>query len=194
MVQTLDGLVLAGGARYALLADEVDAAPLFAVLGLSDRVEPGLRRWLVQARPGARLARLALAGRRDGAMQGEGTLRDISFAPVGDAPGLSGLAGDFDGDAAGFRLKLDPASRMRFDWPRGFAVVHDVRLQGEVLGWREGQGWRVGTPALRVQGKDYAADVRGGLSIWPPISTTRRCRRPRASGSTTRCPGPPSTG
>ncbi len=162
-VQTLDGLVLAGGAQYALLADEVDAAPLFAVLGLSDKVDPGLRRWLVQAKPGARLARLALSGRRDGAMHGEGTLRDISFAAVGDAPGLSGLAGDFDGDAAGFRLKLDPASRMRFDWPSGFAVVHDVRLQGEVLGWREGQGWRVGTPTLQVQGKDYAADVRGGM-------------------------------
>lgn len=162
-VQTLDGLVLAGGERYALLADRIDAAPLLAVLGLSDRVDPGLRRWLVQAAPDARLARLALAGRRDGAMHAEGQLRDLSFKAVGDAPGLSGLAGDFEGDAAGFRLKLDPAAAMRFDWPSGFAVVHDVRLDGDVLGWREGDGWRVGTSALHVQGQDYAADVRGGL-------------------------------
>lgn len=162
-VQTLDGLVLAGGERYALLADRVDAAPLFAVLGLSDRLDAGLRRWLVQARPGARLARLTLAGRKDGPLHAEGQLRDISFKAVGDAPGLSGLAGDFDGDAAGFRLKLDPAAAMRFDWPSGFAVVHDVRVRGEVLGWREGAGWRVGTSALHVQGKDYAADVRGGM-------------------------------
>lgn len=162
-VQTLDGLVLAGGERYALLANQVDAAPLFAVLGLSDKVDAGLRRWLVQAQPGARLARLTLAGRRDGALQAEGQLRDLSFKAIGDAPGLSGLAGDFDGDAAGFRLKLDPTAAMRFDWPSGFAVVHDVRLQGDVLGWREGAGWRVGTSALHVQGKDYAADVRGGM-------------------------------
>ena len=162
-VQTLDGLVVAGGERYALLADQVDAAPLFAVLGLSDKVDAGLRRWLVQARPGARLARLELAGRKDGGLHAEGQLRDISFRAVGDAPGLSGLAGDFDGDADGFRLKLDPASAMRFDWPSGFAVVHDVRLQGDVLGWREGAGWRVGTSALHVQGKEYAADVRGGM-------------------------------
>lgn len=162
-VQTLDGLVVAGGERYALLADQVDAAPLFAVLGLSDKVDVGLRRWLVQARPGARLARLELAGRKDGGLHAEGQLRDISFRAVGDAPGLSGLAGDFDGDADGFRLKLDPASAMRFDWPSGFAVVHDVRLQGDVLGWREGAGWRVGTSALHVQGKEYAADVRGGM-------------------------------
>ncbi|WP_299342767.1 YhdP family protein [uncultured Pseudoxanthomonas sp.] len=162
-VQTLDGLVLAGGERYALLADQVDAAPLFAVLGLSDKVDAGLRRWLVQARPGARLARLTLAGRRDGGLRAEGRLRDISFRTVGDAPGLSGLAGDFDGDAEGFRLTLDPASVMRFDWPSGFAVVHDVRLKGDVLGWREGGGWRVGTSALHVQGEQYAADVRGGM-------------------------------
>ncbi|WP_394696677.1 YhdP family protein [Pseudoxanthomonas japonensis] len=162
-VQTLDGLVLAGGERYALLADQVDAAPLFSVLGLSDKVDAGLRRWLVQAQPGARLARLTLAGRKDGGLHAEGQLRDIAFKAVGDAPGLSGLAGDFDGDADGFRLTLDPASDMRFDWPSGFAVVHDVRLQGDVLGWREGAGWRVGTSALHVQGKDYAADVRGGM-------------------------------
>jgi uncharacterized protein (TIGR02099 family) len=162
-VQTLDGLVIAGGERYALLADQVDAAPLFAVLGLSDKVDAGLRRWLVQAQPGARLARLTLAGRKDGALHAEGQLRDISFRAVGNSPGLSGLAGDFDGDAAGFRLKLDPKAAMRFDWPSGFAVVHDVRLQGEVLGWREGAGWRVGTTALHVQGNEYAADVRGGM-------------------------------
>lgn len=162
-VQTLDGLVLAGGDRYALLADEVDAAPLLAVLGLSDRVDSGLRRWLVQARPGARLARLTMAGRKDGALHAEGQLRDMSFKAVGDAPGLSGLAGDFAGDADGFRLTLDPAAAMRFDWPSGFAVVHEVNLRGDVLGWREGNGWRVGTSALHVQGKEYAADVRGGL-------------------------------
>jgi uncharacterized protein (TIGR02099 family) len=161
--QTLDGLVLAGGERYALLAEQVDAAPLFVVLGLSDRIEPGLRGWLAQARPGARLARVSLAGRRGGAMHGEGQLRDIRFNAVGDAPGLSGLAGEFTGDAQGFALTLDPASRMRFDWPRGFGVAHDVALQGRLLGWREGAGWRLGTTALHVRGKDYGAHVRGGI-------------------------------
>ena len=162
-VQTLDGLVLAGGEQYALLADQVDAAPLFAVLGLSDRIEPDLRDWLARARPGARLARLSLAGRRGGPMRGEGVLRDISFRPVGHAPGLSGLAGTFEGDAEGFRLALDPQASMRFDWPSGFGVAHDMRLRGDVVGWREGAGWRIGTTALHVQGRDYAADVRGGM-------------------------------
>ncbi|HHW4682987.1 MAG TPA: YhdP family protein, partial [Xylella sp.] len=32
-----------------------------------------------------------------------------------------------------------------------------------IVGWRQGDGWKVATPALRVQSADYGADVRGGL-------------------------------
>lgn len=161
--QTLDGLLLAGGRDFAVVARQLDAAPLFAVLGLSDRVDDDMRRWLGQAHPTARLARLEVAGNRQGGLRGRGELLEVGFAPVGHAPGLSGLAGEFEGDVDGMRLHLKPASRLKFDWPSGFGVVHDVTLDGEIVGWREGAGWRVGTPALRVRGKDYGAHVRGGM-------------------------------
>lgn len=161
--QTLDGLLLAGGRDLALVAQQIDAAPLFAVLGLSDRVDDDMRRWLGQARPSARLARLEVAGNRQGGLRGHGEVVEVGFAPVGHAPGVSGLAGDFEGDADGMRLRLKPASRLKFDWPSGFGVVHDVTLDGEIVGWREGAGWRVGTAALRVRGKEYGARVRGGM-------------------------------
>ncbi|KAF1715460.1 TIGR02099 family protein [Pseudoxanthomonas sangjuensis] len=159
----LDGLLLAGGRDYALRAQQIEAAPLLAVLALSDFVEPDLRRWLISARPDARLSKLSLSGRRGGALRAQGHLDGVAFAAVGDAPGIDGLAGEFSGDADGFALKLDPQARLRFDWPQGFGVGHDVALRGEIAGWREGAGWRFATPALRVQGKDYAADARGGL-------------------------------
>ncbi len=161
--QRLDGLVIAGGRRYALLADQIDAAPLLAVLGLSDRLDPGLRQWMSQARPDARLSQLSLSGARGAGMSGQGHLAGISFAAVGDSPGIEGLSGDFIGDAEGFALQLDPQAKLRFDWPRGFGVVHDVTLQGALAGWRDGAGWRIGTSALRLRGKDYGAQVRGGL-------------------------------
>lgn len=162
-VQTLDGLMLAGGRDYALLARQLDAAPLFAVLGLSDRVDDDLRRWLGQARPSARLAELEIAGSRGGVMRGQGRVLEIGFAAVGDAPGVQGLAGQFLGDAEGFRLQLDAGSKLRFDWPSGFGVVHDVVMDGEIVGWREGAGWQVATPALHIRGADYGAHVRGGM-------------------------------
>lgn len=161
--QKLDGLVIAGGREYALLADQVDAAPLLALVGLSDRVDPGLRQWLSQARPGARLAQVSLAGSRTGGLRAGGRLEGVSFLAIGHSPGISGLAGEFSGDDQGFALKLDPASAFRFDWPSGFGVVHDVTLDGSLAGWREGKGWRVGTSGLRVRGKDFGADARGGL-------------------------------
>ncbi len=160
--QKLDGLVLAGGREYALLADQIDAAPLLALLGLSDRVDPGLRQWLSRARPSARLARLSLAGDRTG-MRASGRVEGISFLAMDHSPGIDGLAGEFIGDSEGFALKLDPSTAFRFDWPSGFGVAHDVTLDGSLAGWREGAGWRVGTSALRIRGKDFGADARGGL-------------------------------
>src|SRR5690606_12697380 len=41
----------------------------------------------------------------------------------------------------------------------------------EIVGWREGDGLHVGTPALRVTGEGYAADMRGG--VWFQNDGTR---------------------
>jgi uncharacterized protein (TIGR02099 family) len=161
--QKLDGLVMAGGRDYALLADQIDASPLLAVAGLSDRLQPGLRQWLLQAKPGAKLSNVSLAGRRGDILRAEGRLLGIHFLPAGHSPGVDGMAGDFVGDAEGFALQLDPATRLEFDWPSGFGVAHDVTLDGALAGWREGEGWRVGTSALRIRGKDFGAHARGAL-------------------------------
>ena len=161
--QKLDGLVVAGGAHFALLAEQIQAAPLLAVAGLSDRLEPGLRQWLVQARPDAHLARVSVAGTRDRALRVEGRLEGIRFSAAGHSPGIDGMSGELVGDAEGFALALDRQTRLRFDWPAGFGTAHDLTLDGTLAGWREGTGWRIGTPALRVRGKDFGAHARGGL-------------------------------
>ena len=161
--QRLDGLLLAGGQRYALQARRVDAAPLFAVAALSDRLSPALRRWLLAARPTATLAGIEVAGLRGGALRARGEISALGFLPVGNAPGLGGLAGNLQGDADGFRFAFAPSSTVRFDWPGGFGVVHEASLHGTVSGWREGAGWRVGTDAMQVRGKDFGVAVRGGL-------------------------------
>ncbi|HET6435824.1 MAG TPA: hypothetical protein VFG18_09015, partial [Xanthomonadaceae bacterium] len=163
--RVLDGLLLAGGQQYGMRARQVEAGPLFALLALSDRLPEDLRRWLRDTRPQATLRAVTIAGVRGGALRYDGEVAGLGFDAVGDAPGLSGLSGAFEGDAHGLRFAFDPARPIRFDWPRGFGVVHTVRLRGEANAWREGAGWRVATPALRVDGDDgaFGADVRGGL-------------------------------
>ncbi|UNK49378.1 TIGR02099 family protein [Lysobacter sp. S4-A87] len=161
--QKLDGLAIAGGTRYAIVADRIDAGPLLAAAALSDRLEPGLRQWLYSTAPQVSLQRIEVAGVRGGPMRTHARIAAFGFKPAGNAPGLSGLAGEFDGDADGFSLVLDPKSPMVFDWPRGFGVAQTVALQGLVSGWREGAGWRVGTPALAIKGNGFGVQARGGL-------------------------------
>ncbi|MGJ7904072.1 YhdP family protein, partial [Lysobacter sp. 1R34A] len=162
-VQTLDGLAVAGGEQYALRAERIDAGPLIAVAALSDALPERLRNWFETAKPRASLRDIAFNGRRNGPIYASAKIEALGFDAVGDAPGLQGLAGRFEGDGDGFTLELDEASPMRFDWPRGFGVPHTVKLQGRVGGWREGAGWRVGTTALRVRGEDFGLSARGGL-------------------------------
>lgn len=161
--QILDGLVLAGGKRYGLRAERIDAGPLFSVIALSDRLSPKLRRWLASAKPGAVLERVRVGGLRGGAMTAEAVVRDLQFVSVGTSPGISGLGGDLHGDLDGLAFSFDPASKLRFDWPGGLGATHVIGLRGEAIGWREGDGWRVETPALRIDGEGYGADVRGGF-------------------------------
>lgn len=161
--QRLDGLVLAGGRRYALLAERVDIGPLLEVAALSDHMTPGLRQWLLSAKPHAVLERVEVAGVRNGALQARAHIAGLGFLPVGKAPGVQGLGGELDGDTNGFALRFDPGATVSFDWPRGFGVVHTMKLRGEIDGWREGEGWRVGTAALRIDGDGFGANTRGGL-------------------------------
>lgn len=165
--QKLDGLLLAGGAHYALQARQVDAGPLFATLALSDRLSPGLRRWLQASRPVASLHDIEIVGRRGGPMRAHANVRGLGFAPVGKTPGISGLSAEIDGDGNGFTMRFDPTAEVGFDWAEGFGVVHRMKLRGQAGGWREGAGWRVATTALHVDATTefgrYGANARGGL-------------------------------
>ncbi|MCD7099409.1 YhdP family protein [Stenotrophomonas sp. MMGLT7] len=161
--QRMDGLLVAGGRRLALAGERLDVSQALAVAALGDRLSPGLRQWLLAARPQLRLRDVQLSGSAGGPLWMQGTLDQAGFAAVGDSPGLDGVRGRFHGDAQAIEFDPDVASRVRFDWPTGFGVVHEVQLAGRIVGWREGEGWQLGTPALRVQAADYAADVRGSL-------------------------------
>ncbi|KRG45475.1 hypothetical protein ARC78_00510 [Stenotrophomonas pictorum JCM 9942] len=162
-MQSLDGLLLAGGNDFALQGKQIDVTPLLRVAALGEQLSPPLRQWLHRARPVLRFSDVSIAGHRGGALRGRGELEEAAFDAIGGSPGLSGLRGHFEGDGQAVALTLLPDRTVKFDWPTGFGVTHELKLRGQLVGWREGDGWQVGTPALRVQGTDYAADLRGGL-------------------------------
>lgn len=161
--QSLDGLLLAGGSEYGVVAERIDAGPLLAVVALSDRIPPRLRDWLRRAQPQARLSEIAVAGRRDGPLRARATVERLGLRSHGDAPGVDGLAGTLQGDRAGFVFAFDPQAVVRLDWPRGFGTTHAVSVRGALSGARDGGGFRLSTSALRVDGDGFGASARGGV-------------------------------
>lgn len=157
-----EGVAVQAGSRYALVAERIELAPALRVLALSGRRAAAVRDWLSRADANAVLTDVSMAG-AEGSVQGQARVESVRFAPVGDRPGLDGLGGEVIADGRGLLFKPDPQAPLRFDWPSGFGEVHEVLLRGTVSAWRHDGGWQVETPALRVDGDGYGADLRGGL-------------------------------
>ena len=45
-------------------------------------LQPGLRQWLLQAKPGAELSKVSIAGRRGDMLRAEGRLLGMRFLPI----------------------------------------------------------------------------------------------------------------
>lgn len=163
--QVLDGVAVAGGGHYGLRARRIDAAPLLALLALSDRVSPDLRHWLHGSAAGAVLENVDVAGARGGGLRVDALVRGLHFAPVGNSPGMRGVDAQLQGDADGLRLRFDRTAMVTFDWPAGFGVVHQFTLDGEAVLWRDGAGWTVRTPGLAIDGKELSLKARGGIGF-----------------------------
>ncbi|MGY0560730.1 YhdP family protein [Luteimonas sp. A478] len=159
------GLAARIGSDFALAANRIEAAPLLEILALSDRPGTGLRAWLDRAGANAVLTDVELAGVRGGPLRARAQIETLAFDAVGDGPGLAGLRGELVADSQGLVFTPDPEARVQFDWPSGFGEVHLVSLAGDVVAWVEDDGWRVQTPALRLEGDGYGVDVRGGLAF-----------------------------
>src|SRR5690554_2432905 len=162
--QVLDGLLVAGGARRALVGERIDAGALAALVPLVPGVPAPLADWLGRARPAGVLHEIEVAGDATGALRASARVQGFGFDVHGQAPGVSGLSGEVRGDASGFVFTPDGEAVVRVDWPMGFGPpAHTVRLRGDVAAWRDGDAWQVGTQALRIDGEGYGVDVRGGM-------------------------------
>ncbi len=158
-----EGVAVRAGGGYAIAADRIELAPLLRVLALGEGVGAGTRGWLSHANANVVLADVAMSGPAGDSLQGRARVESVRFAAVGDRPGVGGLAGELVADGRGLLFEFNPQAPVRFDWPSGFGVVHVVTLRGEVAAWPEEGGWQVQSPALRLDGDGYGADVRGGL-------------------------------
>ncbi len=155
----LDNIVIDGGLRYALRGDDMDLAPLAALLSLSDRLPVGLRSFLHDGNPQARLRHVNVSGVRGGAVRGSMLVSELRLLPVGQRPGLSGFSGAVQFDQQGGVLRIG-RTPVRLHWPVGLRQDLDLDLDGSLALWRDGKGWTLGSHGLRIRGGDFGAAVR----------------------------------
>ncbi|MGH8109632.1 MAG: YhdP family protein [Arenimonas sp.] len=158
-VASLDGLLIAGGKNIVLRAPQIDLQPAFTLLSLTDQLPDGLRKWLVQASPTARLSDVDLQGSKDGPWKGSVVIRDLNIEPAGTRPGLHGLHGRLQMDGQGGVFEID-SKPVQFLWPAGFRQNLDISLTGNLVFWRDGDTWTVGTSALQISGPDIGVKTR----------------------------------
>ena len=162
VTQALDGMSVRGGEHLSATIERVDLPMVASIAALSDRVPAGLARWLAEAQPEGSVRDLRLSG---SAQQPRitATADRIGFRAVGHAPGVTGVSGRIAGDADGAALAFDPASRFTFNWPSGFGVPHTFQPAGNLVWYRDGNGFGIGTDALRLASPDVSVEARGGL-------------------------------
>ncbi|MEO8003223.1 MAG: YhdP family protein [Arenimonas sp.] len=158
-IASLDGLLIGGGKNIVLRAPQIDLQPAFTLLSLTDQLPAGLRQWLVQASPTARLSDVDLQGSREGPWKGSVVIHDLDIEPAGNRPGLHGLSGrlQMDGQGGVFEIESKP---IKFLWPVGFRQNLDLTLTGSLAFWRDGETWTVGTSALQISGPDIGMKTR----------------------------------
>lgn len=161
----MDGLQLAWGEQIQLQAPRLALGPWLQLLALSEQVPASIRQWLRQARPQVQLQQVAWQGQARGRWRGQAERVELEFAAVGTAPGVRGLGGQVQADEQGIEIQLDGQRQVQFDWPTGFGVTHQLTFDGRVGIWPVQDDWQVGTTALRVQGTDYGAWLRGGMRL-----------------------------
>lgn len=95
----------------------------------------------------------------------ETTLDAVSFAPVGQTPGLKGMSGTLDMNDQAGQLQL-ASKQIEFNLPRTFREVLVASSAEGVISWqRNDAGLVVSTDQLRVQGDDGRAVARMHLTL-----------------------------
>lgn len=149
-----------------LEADVLDLGPPLALMRLAPGVPSRLRQWLEAAQPQGRLAPVRAAWFDTGRYRVEATLAEVGWEPDGRIPSLHGIAGQLDADAGAWRLQVAKGL-----WTmRAPGVLREPflpQVEGELLAFDPGDGWRLDTPGLRLREDDYDILLGGGVQLRP---------------------------
>jgi uncharacterized protein (TIGR02099 family) len=147
-----------------LHAAEIELGPLANLAMLADRTAPALRRWLYLATPRGRVRELDLDWIDASSFRAAGELHGVGWQPAQRVPGLRGIAGRFDADAAAATLALR-ADPLLVDAPGVLRAPMAPRVHGTINAFALEPGWRIEAAGLQFRAEDYAFALDGGIEL-----------------------------
>jgi uncharacterized protein (TIGR02099 family) len=155
-----------GQRRLAVVARDLQLAPLLPWLALKSGLPGGVAQWLGDGHPHGELSRLALNWNEAAGLQSiELAFKDVGIDATGALPGVSALHGTLRGDREALSLEL-PVQATTLTFPHLFRQPLALsKLGGALAFWPEGDGWHLGADALDIEGDGFAGQVRGQVLL-----------------------------
>lgn len=154
-------------ARWTAVADRVDIGGIASLLALAPGLSDGLRRWLADAAPQGVFEHPQLRYDSADSYLLSTNFSGLAISAVGRVPAIAALSGRITGDQQAILLAL-PEQPLRLEFPGVLRTpLNYSRLGGDVVGWRDDDGWHVETDRLVFEGEGHGGELRGGIAFPP---------------------------
>lgn len=158
-------------AQWTAVADRIDITGLASLAALAPAMSDGLRQWLDSASPQGVISHPQLRYKAADDYQIAASFDGLAVSSVGRAPALLSLRGSLLGDNQSLLLNL-PIQPLTLEFPGVLRTpLNYSQLGGDLVAWKDDDGWHVETDALSFMGEGYGGLLRGGASFSPDRKT-----------------------
>jgi uncharacterized protein (TIGR02099 family) len=162
---TLERRGTAGNARYRAQTTNLALEPIGSVALLRARLPDALRRWLYLAHPEGQIGGGDMRWNGASDFDIDLLLHEAGFASAGPVPGVERAEAEIHGDASALMLEI-PEQALRVEYPHVFRRPFLFSaLGGDIVAFRDDEGWRIGTDRIAFEGEGYGGELRGSAGI-----------------------------
>ncbi|MBM7127193.1 YhdP family protein [Dyella flava] len=153
-------------ARLAVVANDLQLAPLVPWLGLKPGLSPGVAQWLAAGQPHGQVQHAVVHWSAAAGLQSlDATFDNLGITSVGKLPGIGQLHGEVLGDAEAVSLEL-PAQATSISLPHTFRQPFVLsNLAGDFAFWHDQDATHIGIANLDFAGQQYGGNAQGEIQL-----------------------------
>jgi uncharacterized protein (TIGR02099 family) len=151
--------------NWQVNANGLDIDALAQIAMLAKSTPPRLRGWLYNGIPRGTVDGLDLRWSGKDDFDVDAAFSGFSAHTDDAIPGVDPLSARLRGDAQGLLLAI-PDQQTRVVYSKAFRKPFELsRLGGDIVAWKDEDGWRVQTHRFDIESTGYAVSLRGGVQF-----------------------------